>query len=228
MNIKNEIDNEDYNFVNNVSIKLKCCYLNYVKEHNQKKLACKIKKDILIVRRGMPYEDITNELIEKAIPNNNEIPEISKYLKYNLKNATFDTKDINGLERLELKKIQNRIGGTFKLIHRVLIDGVSTPDAKYFNRKIFDKEKYFDIKSPKKSESLKSKSQKIARQFNEAKRQTNNIIISLLREGCDLSNIDAIKQIEECLNSKRYSWIENVILVGKDDLIKIYQKKKKP
>lgn len=44
MNIKNDIDNEEY---------------------NQKKLACKIKKDILIVRREMPYEDITNELIEK-------------------------------------------------------------------------------------------------------------------------------------------------------------------
>ena len=37
-----------------------------------KKLACK-KKDILIVRREMPYEDITNELIEKVMSNNNEI-----------------------------------------------------------------------------------------------------------------------------------------------------------
>ena len=88
--------------------------------------------------------------------------------------------------------------------------------------------KYFDIKSPKRSESLKSKSQKISRQFNEVKHQTNNIIISLLRDGCDLSNDEAIKQIEECLNSERYNWIENVILVGKADVIKIYKKKKKP
>ena len=111
MNIKNEIDYEDCNFTNDVSIKLKCCYLNYIKEYNQKTLACKIKKDILITRWETSYEDITNELIEKTIPNNNEIPEISKYLKYNLKNATFDTKDINELERLALKKIQNKIGG---------------------------------------------------------------------------------------------------------------------
>lgn len=53
MNIKNDIDNEVCNFTNDVSLKLKCCYLNYVKEYNQKKLACKIKKDVLIVRREM-------------------------------------------------------------------------------------------------------------------------------------------------------------------------------
>lgn len=53
MNIKNDIDNEVCNFTNDTSLKLKGCYLNYAKEYNQKKLACKIKKDILIVRREM-------------------------------------------------------------------------------------------------------------------------------------------------------------------------------
>ena len=182
----------------------------------------------IILKQEIPYKDIKSELIKIATPNDNAIPEISRYLKYNLKNASFDMKDITDIERITLKQIQNKIGGQFNIIHRVQEKGVRTPDAEYFNEKIFSNEKYFDIKSPKKSESLKSKSQKISRQFNEAKHQTNNIIVSLLREGCDLSNKDAIKQIEECLNSKRYSWIENVILVGKKDLIKIYKKKKKP
>lgn len=175
---------------------------------------------------NLEYIDITNETLKNANPNYSEIKELFEYQEYNILNAKFDTKDITILERYALRKIQNKIGGTFELLHRVQIDGVSTPDAKYFNKKIFNKEKYFDIKSPKKSESLKSKSQKISRQFNEAKHQTNNIIISLLREDCDLSNKDAIKQIEECLNNKRYNWIENVILVGKDDLIKIYKKRR--
>ena len=179
-------------------------------------------------RINLEYVDITNETLKNANPNYSKIDELFEYQEYNISNAKFDTKDITILERHTLRKIQNKIGGTFELLHRVQIDGISTPDAKYFNEKIFSNEKYFDIKSPKKSESLKSKSQKISRQFNEAKHQTNNIIVSLLREGCDLSNKDAIKQIEECLNSKRYSWIENVILVGKKDLIKIYKKKKKP
>ena len=179
-------------------------------------------------RINLEYVDITNETLKNANPNYSKIDELFEYQEYNISNAKFDTKDITILERHTLRKIQNKIGGTFELLHSVQIDGISTPDAKYFNEKIFSNEKYFDIKSPKKSESLKSKSQKISRQFNEAKHQTNNIIVSLLREGCDLSNKDAIKQIEECLNSKRYSWIENVILVGKKDLIKIYKKKKKP
>ena len=51
MNIKNDIDNEEY----------------------IKKISLQNKKDILIARREMPYEDITNELIEKAMSNNNEI-----------------------------------------------------------------------------------------------------------------------------------------------------------
>lgn len=172
------------------------------------------------------YSDISNEVLKNATPNYSKIEELFEYKEYNLSNAKFDTKDITILERTAAKKIQNNIGGTIKLIHRVQIENVSTPDVKYFNEKIFDKEKYFDIKSPKRSESLKSKSQKISRQFNEVKHQTNNIIISLLRDGCDLSNDEAIKQIEECLNSERYNWIENVILVGKADVIKIYKKRR--
>lgn len=174
------------------------------------------------------YKDITNEVLKNTIPGHSKIKKIFEYKEYNLSYAKFDTKDIINLEIDVARKIQNKIGGVFELIHRVQIDGVSTPDAKYFNKQIFNIVKYFDIKSPKKSESLNSKNKKISRQFDEAKRQANNIIISLLRDSCDLSNKDAIVQIEKCLKNERYNWIECVILIGKDDLIKIYKKKKKP
>ena len=42
------------------------------------------------------------------------------------------------------------------------------------------------------------------RQFNEAMGQSENIIISLLRDECDLSNAEANSQVLECLSSKRY------------------------
>lgn len=175
---------------------------------------------------GSEYIDVTDVLLKNAKPNYSKIKELFEYQKYNISNAKFDKKDITILERAASRIIQNKIGGIFELIHRVQVNGVSTPDAKYFNKKFFNKEIYFDIKSPKKSENLKSKLQKISRQFNEVKHQANNIIISLLREDCDLSNNEAIKQIEECLSCKRYSWVENVILVGKDELIKIYKKRR--
>ena len=175
---------------------------------------------------GSEYVDVTDVLLENAKPNYSNIKELFEYQKYNTSNAKFDKKDITILERDASRIIQSKIGGTIELIHRVQVDGVPTPDTKYFNKELFNKEIYFDIKSPKKSKNLKSKSQKISRQFNEAKHQTNNIIISLLREDCDLSNTEAIKQIEECLNNYRYIWIEIVILVGKDELIKIYKKRR--
>ncbi len=73
----------------------------------------------MILNQEMLYKDITDELIKMATPNDNPIPEISRYLKYNLKNASFDMKDITDIERITLKQIQNKIGGQFNMIHRV-------------------------------------------------------------------------------------------------------------
>lgn len=236
---------EDVNWINNRINELTNGELNYInrnikrfgrlsigsidydnrKEYKQKMLACEIKKDILVAKQEMPYEDITNKLIKNAIPNDNDIPEISKYLKYNLKNAKFDTKDINELERLALKKIQNKIGGQFNIIHRVQEKGVRTPDTEYYNKLLHTNKRYYDIKSPKKSNSIKSKKSKITHAFDQAKGQTKNVIISLLRDECDLTNIEAIHQITDALNRPKYSWLDRVILVGKNDYIKVYKRK---
>ena len=178
------------------------------------------KKKILELSQNINYEDITENVISNATPNDHEIPEIFKYKKYNLKNTTFDTKDIKEIDRQTLKNIQNKIGGQFNLIHRVQKKGVRTPDVEYFNKLLHTNKRYYDVKAPLKSETIKSKNKKIERQFDEAKGQTKNIIISLLKEECDLSNREVVYQITECLSNKRYSWIDNVILYGKDDLFK--------
>ncbi len=198
---------------------------NNRKEYRQKALACEMQKDILVVEQEMPYEDVTNKIIKKATPNDNVIPEISKYLKFNSKNALFDTKDITDIERITLKKIQNKIGGQFNIIHRVQAKGVRTPDAEYYNKLLHTNKRYYDVKAPKKSSNIKSKGHKITHVFDQAKGQTKNIIISLLRDECDLTNIEAAHQITKALNKPDYLWIDRVILVGKNDYIKIYIKK---
>ena len=76
-------------------------------------------KEKIILKHEMPYKDVTNELMKMVNPNDNVIHEISRYLKYNLKNASFDMKDIKDIERITLRQIQNIIGGQFNLIHRV-------------------------------------------------------------------------------------------------------------
>ena len=179
----------------------------------------------IILKQEIPYKDITSELIKMATPNDNAIPEISRYLKYNLKNASFDMKDIADIERITLKQIQNKIGGQFNIIHRVQEKGVRTPDAEYYNKLLHTYKRYYDIKAPKKSNSIKSKNCKISRAFDQAKGQTNNVIISLLRDECDLTNIEAVHQIINALKRPKYSWLNSVILVGKNNFIKVYKRK---
>ena len=77
----------------------------------------------------------------------------------------------------------------------------------------------------KKSSSIKSKKCKITHAFDQAKGQTKNVIISLLRDEYDLTNIEAVCQIINALNRPKYSWLDIVILVGKNDYIKIYKRK---
>ena len=51
------------------------------------------------------------------------------------------------------------------------------------------------------------------------------MIISLLRDECDLTNAEAVHQITNALKRSDYSWLNIVILVGKNKFIKIYQRK---
>ena len=188
-------------------------------------MACEKKKDELIIERKMLYEDITEELVKKSLSNNNDIPELFKFKNYNLNNSKFDVKDITDVERLTLKKIQNKIGGQFNILHRVQRKGVRTPDAEYYNKLLHTNKRYYDVKAPNKSNSIKSKNNKITHQFDQVKGQTTNVIISLLRDECDLTNADAVYQIKNALNRIEYSWLDKVILVGKNDYFKIYKKK---
>ena len=111
----------------------------------------------MILSQEMLCKDITDELIKMATPNDNPIPEISRYLKYNLKNASFDMKDITDIERITLKQIQNKIGGQFNMIHRVQEKGVRTPDAEYYNKLLHTYKRYYDVKAPKKVTVLKAR-----------------------------------------------------------------------
>ena len=175
--------------------------------------------------KKIKYEDITDSILKQAIPNNNPIPEIYKYKKYNLKNSKFDTKDITDVERETLKIIQNKIGGQFNIIHRVQVKGVRTPDAEYYNKLLHKYKRYYDIKAPRKSNNEKSKDSKVYHLFDQVKGQANCIIISLLREECNLSNNDAVKQIINNIIKERYRFIKVVILVGNNNYIRVFKRK---
>lgn len=95
------------------------------------------------------------------------------------------------------------------------------PDAEYYNKLLHINKRYYDIKATKKSNSIKSKNCKIFLVFD----LTKNVIISLLRDECDLTNIEAVHQITNALKRSDYSWLNIVILVGKNNFIKVYKRK---
>ena len=47
----------------------------------------------------------------------------------------------------------------------------------------------------------------------------------MLRDECDLTNIEAVHQITNALKRSDYSWLNIVILVGKNNFIKVYKRK---
>lgn len=68
MNIKNDIDNEVCNFTNDASLKLKGCYLNYIKEYNQKKKKqaehlCGALKPLVSLQLSLVLLDIQKKMI---------------------------------------------------------------------------------------------------------------------------------------------------------------------
>ena len=172
------------------------------------------------------YDDITDYLVSNSSNNINNIETIFRYKKYNLSNSKFDTRDITDVEINTVKKIQELIGGKFKLIHRIQNDNICTPDCEYINMLLFKTKKYFEIKAPMYCKSINNKNKKISRQIDEAKHQSRNIIISLLRDNCNLNESDATIQMCNCLNNIRYRWIDIIILIGKNNYIKVYKKKR--
>jgi len=163
------------------------------------------------------------------VPNNNPISETNEYeiidkngniIVYNESNAKFDTKDITEVERTVAKTIQKKTGKSVSLIHRINEpEEIKVPDLKLDN-------KYFDIKSIRKSKTEKSKMNKVYHAVDDGKKQANNFVINLLGyKECDLTNEETIEQIKRLYSNKFYDWVDCIILIGKDDLFKVYKKK---
>lgn len=184
-------------------------------------------------KNKLPYEDITDKLIsqkeEKAIEpeyiselhvfdNNGNIIET-----YTEENASFRIKNSKEPENNTIMRLKDKLGWDIKRLRAVeKPDGVRTPDIKrLLNNDDFE---YWDIKNIEKSESIKSRNKKIDRAFEESIGQTHKIVIDLNNKKCDLSNTDALNQLDLALKNKKYISIDTVLLLGKDGLIKAFKK----
>lgn len=70
------------------------------------------------------------------------------------------------------------------------------------------------------------KGKKIQRCFDEARKQSNKIIVNIDTDNCDLTNEMAMEQIEKLLNREKYNSVyKEVIFMGKERYLKYFKRK---
>lgn len=177
-----------------------------------------------------PYEDITEKMINKDISNIKEPREVFEYYKrnedgtitvFNKDNSKFDSKGPDNDELSTIHKLKNEYGFDIDMLHRIDKKGERTPDIR---NKLEDLE-YWDIKGIHKAETENSRKNKISHAISEAKGQTVNVVIDLNRKDCNLTNEEALKQIDYVFKNRHYNWLEKLIIFGKDNSTKYFKRK---
>lgn len=177
------------------------------------------------------FVDVTNEMLIHTNSNLGELKEIFEYIKvnndgtiikYDKSNCKFDHVGLNKDEMSTIIKINIIFGWNLGIMRRINIpENVRCPDFQNLSSNVLE---YWNIKGIYKSESIKSRVKKISRAFDEAKGQAQNIVIDLNRKECDLSNMEALSQLIKCLNREKYNWINQVILLGKNNMVRYYRR----
>ena len=161
----------------------------------------------------MEYKDITSEYSTKR---NYKV----KKQKYFI-NADGTRYDVDG-KHVILKPSQREIE-VAKLIGKIfggevnVIPGINYPKKIKTSDYIVNKEK-FDLKT-----LTENNKNTIYNAIHKQRMQANNFIIDISKNG--MSQIDVEKQIENIYNSRHTEWVKKIILVKKDKLLKVYERK---
>lgn len=121
-------------------------------------------------------------------------------------------------ERSAAKTVVEKLGGTIQFLPQVLNPNyVKCADIAYNGLK-------FDIKTPKGDKGYSRNT--ISGNIKKAKGQANNVILNItdefLSKGATLNNI--INDVERAYHSPQIPWLDTVIVVYNDDVIKVYEK----
>lgn len=163
------------------------------------------------------YKDITQEWLDKATPNSHKVID-RNYFEYEGVKYEVDGKnvvlDYSGKEKEVAEWLENTFGGEIYMIPRVnKPDGIKTADYLFRNE-------YWDLKE------IKSSGKKVIdNRVNGLKGQTRNFIFDI--SGNLLSDEEIIDQIQKMYRSPKRDWVDKVILIRDNNLIKIYKRNKK-
>ncbi len=166
-----------------------------------------------IVNNEMKYKDITSDFpkVQKYKVNEQKYYKDEKGNKYNV-DGKYVIMEPTKREK-EVANILGKIyGGQVNIIPRVNKPlNIKTPDY------IINDEK-FDLKE------IKGKGKYVIEgNLRKKKDQANNFIIDLTNTKIDFKEV--VRQIESIYISKRYLWIDKIIIVKENGVIRIYQRK---
>lgn len=255
-NYSDEEYEDDVNWINNRINELTSEELNYINRNikrfdrlengsivplnirrfAQKKEDLLNKKDEIIEKFNfMQYKDITSDATKSGgiktiepqfVCNFTTTDEKGNKITYTSNNAKFRKANLTTDEKKVINRLRKELGWNMNLLREIENPtDINVPDVEKLGKIPND---YYEIKSVYKSENKNSQQKKIQRCFDEAKKQSNKVIINIGTDTCDLTNEMAIEQIEKMLNREKYSSIfEEVIFMGKDKYLKYFKKNKK-
>lgn len=136
---------------------------------------------------------------------------------FNIENAIFDKKGLQPSELKTVNILRKKLGWDIEIIHRINVpEGIKCPDIR------INKKEYWEIKNIYASKTINSHSKKLSHRIT---KQCNNFIFDISNDSCSLSNHEAMQQIYGIFNNKLYSNVNNIILIGKEDIIRKFEKK---
>ncbi|MCM1052834.1 MAG: hypothetical protein NC483_02520 [Ruminococcus sp.] len=161
------------------------------------------------------FIDVTNDMIEKAIPNNHIVKD-RLYFEYENKRYFVDGKNVILDYSLEEKEIalwlESTFGGKIYMLPRINVpENIVTPDYLWNNE-------YWDLK-----EIYGNGKHTLDTSIKKKRNQSNNFILDISHS--KLSIKEAIRQLNLIFLSKNRKWVNIIILVKNRKLIKIYKRK---
>ncbi|MCI9000920.1 MAG: hypothetical protein HFJ26_08625 [Clostridia bacterium] len=164
----------------------------------------------------LEYEDITNNILTKE-DKKFEVKEQQYFIGEDGKQYNIDGKNVkikaNEKERQVAELLGKTYGGQVNLVPVVLNpQGIKTPDY------ILNGKKY-DLK-----EIFGNSKNTIYNAITKKKGQSENFIFDISKT--EMQQTEAIKQIQLIYKSKHKNWLNEIILIKNNEVIKIYQRQK--
>lgn len=173
------------------------------------------------------YKDITKEMLKEGSLNPIKPIYVCKYIKdmkdgtiiiYDESNVKFDKRRPKTDELRTINTLVDRLGWNIEIIYRINKDGISTPDI----RRIQGGIEYWDIKNIYMAKTDNSKKSKLKHRIT---KQCNNFIFDLNNKECDLSNDEALEQINRIYDDHECSHVDKILLLGKSNMIRVFKRK---